>query len=168
MRIEPSEIAEVQDAGELDGSPVKLVRTKGGFWIATGRPMGKSMDQALSAGSHPAIVRYNVEKQFPTFRPAMMKSLAFGPESLVLEHTDGLSEELKKSGHELYTVQTGDKVEAILALQGMKIADAVCVINGDCLQTQKINMNSEHVVPLAHAMAQKAMMLNIGFRPSKA
>jgi hypothetical protein len=164
MRIEPNEIAEIQEAGELDGAPVKMVRTKGGFWIATGRPMGRPQDQALSAGSHPAIVRYNVEKMFPNFRPAMMKSITFTEESLVQQHSQFLSEELRKSGHDIYSVQTGNRVDFLVTVQNMTVASVGALLKNENLEVSDLDFTSDFVKGLAGAVAEKAMLLNAGFR----
>ena len=87
MQLTPNEIDSVEDAGLLNGSKVKLIKTKGGFWIAVGRPQGKLQEEALAAGSHPAIVRYNLERQHPTFQPSMQKSELMGLEPLVESHS---------------------------------------------------------------------------------
>src|SRR5258706_429515 len=101
MKLTPNEIDSIEDAGMLDGAAVKLLRTKGGFWMAVGRPRGKFRDEALAAGSHPAIVRYNLERQFPGFQPAMMKSELASDPSKVERHSHFLSDSLRKSGHDL-------------------------------------------------------------------
>lgn len=61
MNITPNEISEIEEIGTMNGLPVKLLTTKGGFRIAVGRNQGKQVDEALAAGSHPAIVKYNLE-----------------------------------------------------------------------------------------------------------
>lgn len=122
MRINPEEINHIEEAGELDGNPVKMIRTKGGFWLAVGRVGGRGVDTALGAGSHPAIVRYHVEKQFPNFRPSMMKSVLFNDDTKVEKFTHLLPADLQKSGHDLYTIQKGHEIEFQMTKQNMKVA----------------------------------------------
>jgi hypothetical protein len=165
MKINPEEIDHIEEAGELDGKPVKLIRTKGGFWIATGRPMGRMMDQALSAGSHPAIVKYNVEKMYGNFRPSLMKSVLFNENPLVEKHSHFLSDDLRKSGHDLYSVETNGKIEFQLTFQNVKIAGAKALVKSEEIEIFELlkrnDMESEHLTALAAAVAEKALMLGL-------
>lgn len=110
MQITPNEIASVEEAGELNNSPVKMIKTKGGFWIAVGKPRGHSKEEALAAGSHPAIVKYNMEKQFPDFQPSLMKSETYNDSAMVDKHSHFLSDDLRKAGYDIFSVQEGTTV----------------------------------------------------------
>lgn len=103
MNIQPSEIESVEEIGMLDEAPVKLVRTSGGLFLAVGKLKNKNQEEVLSAGSHSAVVKYNVEKSFRHYQPSMMKS---EQESEVVS---GMSELLSKSdrdsGFDVYAIK---------------------------------------------------------------
>jgi hypothetical protein len=102
MNIKPSEIESVEDIGLIKGRPVKLLKTLGGFYLAIGSPNGK--EEALAAGSHPAIVKYNLKKKFKDFHATMSKS-EHKPEDVVVEHTSLLPPEMISKGYDLYSVK---------------------------------------------------------------
>lgn len=156
MNINPNEIESIEDAGTLDGKPVKMIRTKGGFHICVGQPKGKSRSEALGAGSHPAIVKFNIEKQYPGFQPIMMKS-EFGQTEMVEQHSHFLSEDLRKSGHDIFSVQNGPSIDFHVTKHNMKIS----TINGNlvenCLVLDKLNIDKEFARGLAGATTEKAL-----------
>jgi len=156
MQISPNEIHSIQEAGILDGSPIKLVRTKGGFFIGVGKPRGKHKEEALAAGSHPAIVKYNIEKAYPQFQPAMMKSEGF-VEPIVEKHSHFLSDELRKSGHDIYSVQTSERVEFQVTKLGMQVGEATGRVQGDTIVFENIKMPKEFTRALAGATVEKAV-----------
>lgn len=121
MNISPKEIESVEDAGTMNAAPVKMIKTKGGLWIAVGRRKGQSTDEALSAGSHRAIVQYNMEKNFAEFQPSLMKSEGAVDASVVDQHSHFLSDDLRKSGHDLYSVQDGNRIEFHVMKHGAKV-----------------------------------------------
>lgn len=167
MNITPNDIHSIEDAGSLDSSPVKMIRTKGGFWIAIGKPRGKFREEALAAGSHPAIVKYNLEKQFPTFEPIMMKSENFNDGAIVEKHSHFLPEELRKSGHDIYSVQEGDAVNFHITKHDAKIAVVNSVIDRDFLIITNLNMPKEFSRGMAGASVEKAMNCKVGLRFKK-
>lgn len=160
MQITSNEIDKIEEAGILDNSPVKLIKTKGGFWIAIGRPKGKMKEQALAAGSHPAIVKYNLEKQYPTFQPMMMKSEELASAPIVEKHSHFLSDELRKSGHDIYSVQVGDKVDFHLTKYNMKLNTVSSFIKGDSLVMKKPNIDKKFSRAFAGATSEKALTNN--------
>lgn len=163
MQITPNEIESIEDAGLMNGQPVKLLRTKGGFWIAVGTLNGKKREEALAAGSHPAIVKYNLEKQYPGFRPAMMKSEASLNPSIVTKHSHFLSEDLLKSGHDVYSVQTGQNIEFQITKQDVKVGSVVGVLTGNALMMDsEMNVSKEFSQALAGAVAEKALSCGAG------
>lgn len=157
MNITPNEIESIEDVGMMNGAPVKILRTKGGFHIAVGRN-GKPTDEALAAGSHPAIVKYNLEKQYAGFQPNMMKSEGALNPAVVTKHSHYLSEELRKSGHDVYAVQTGQNIEFQITKQDIKIGSAVGVLRNDSLMMKHdMNVPQEFSGALAGAAAEKAI-----------
>lgn len=167
MNITPNEIADISNMGTLDGNPVKLIRCKGGFFIAVGKPKGKFRDEAIAAGSHGAIVRFNLEKQFPGFQPSMMKSEAFADSALVEKHTHFLSEDLRKSGHDIYSVQEGDRVDFHITKHNAKIASVNGLIDNDFLIISNLQMPQEFSRGMAGASVEKAMSCKVGLRFKK-
>lgn len=158
MQLTPNEIDTIEEAGMMNGSPVKLLRTKGGFWIATGKPRGKQREEALAAGSHPAIVKYNLEKQFAhEFQPAMMKSEVSLNPAVVTKHTQYLSDDMQKSGHDIYAVQTGSHIEFQLTKHDVKIGHINANLEKDALVVNEMNITKEFSSALAGAATEKAI-----------
>lgn len=163
MNLTANEIDSVEEAGQLHGNTVKLLRTKGGFWMAIGRQRGKHREEALAAGSHPAIVKYNLEKQFPDFQPIMMKSEGL-IEPKVERHSHFLSDSLRKSGHDIYSVQTGDKVEFQVTKQNVKVHSVEAVIDKGALTFGKMEIGKEFVRALSGATAEKALSCKVNVK----
>jgi len=158
MKLSPNEIDSVEDAGLMNGAPVKLLRTKGGFWIATGRSRGKNVDEALAAGSHPAIVKYNLEKQFPNeFQPIMQKSEVSLNPAVVTKHTHFLSEDLQKSGHDIYSIQSGSNIEFQVTKHDVKVASIQSSLESDSLVISELNIDKQYAPALAGATTEKAL-----------
>lgn len=157
MNITPNEVDTIEDAGILDGSPVKLLRTKGGFWMAIGKPRGKYKDEAIAAGSHPAIVRYQLEKQYPTFQPAMMKSELANDLTKVEKHSHFLSDSLRKSGHDIFSIQHHDKIEFQVTKQNVTIHSVESHLRDGAMVFGKIEIGKEFTRALAGATAEKAL-----------
>jgi hypothetical protein len=116
MQIVPSEVESIDEIGELNGKPVKMARLKGGLCIAIGSQGGT--EEALAAGSHPAIVRYNVEKNFRGFQPYIMKSETEDKE--VREHSYMLAAEAQKNGYALYSLKKNSEIEFVLTKSGVE------------------------------------------------
>jgi len=157
MNITPNEIESIEDVGMMNGAPVKMLRTKGGFHIAVGRNQGKMVDEALAAGSHPAIVKYNLEKQYLAFQPAMMKSeISLNP-AVVTKHTHYLSEDLKKSGHDLYSIQSGTNIEFQITKHDVRIGSVQTTLEKDAIVVNKMDISKEFAPALAGATTEKAL-----------
>lgn len=154
------EIEHIEDAGMLDKHPVKMIRTRGGFWIAIGKPKGKYKEEALAAGSHPAVVKFNLEKQYPDFQPALMKSEGMTDTSIVDEHSHWLSEDLRKSGHGIYSIQDGSKVEFHITKNNAKVASVMSHFERDLIVIDGVTAPQEFRRALAGATAEKAMSCN--------
>lgn len=158
MQITANEIAAIEEAGMLDGSPVKMIRTKGGFWISVGRPRGQKNEIALSAGSHPAIVKFNLKKQYPGFQENMMKSAEFAEAFAQIDtHSHFLSEDLRKSGHDIYSVQSGTEISFHITKFQAEVGAAKGHISEDTIVMDSMKASPEFARALAGATAEKAM-----------
>ena len=161
MQVTANEIDTIEEAGILDQAPVKLLRTKGGFWIAVGKPKGKFKEEALAAGSHPAIVKYNLEKQYPGFQASMMKSEAFNNVEIVEKHSHFLSDDLRKSGHDVYSVQNGNNIEFYITKYDVKVNSFTGSLENKELVVDKPQVSKEFVRALAGATSEKALMSGV-------
>lgn len=158
--LNPKEIEHIEEAGMLDKHPVKMIRTKGGFWIAIGRQRGRLREEALAAGSHPAVVRYNLEKIYPDFQPAMMKSEAMNDSVIVDKHSHWLSDDLRKSGHDIYSIQDGSRIEFQITQHQAKVASVEGHLEKDTVVIDKLAAPSQFSHALAGATAEKALSCN--------
>lgn len=154
MNITANEIDLIEDAGTLNKLPVKLLKTKGGFWIAVGSPNGK--EEAIAAGGHPAIVKYNLQKQYPGFQPIMMKSESVD-NSVVNKHSRHLSDELLKSGHDIYSVQNGTSIQFHITKHDMRVGMAKAELESDSVVIKEMNAPKEFSQALAGATSEKAL-----------
>jgi len=166
--LSPNEIEKIEEIGTLDGSPVKMILTKGGFFVAAGKPRGKNTDEALAAGSHGAIVRFNVEKQYAgRFQPALRKSEGEAA-PVVHDHTQLLSKENSLKGFRLYTVNHTDRVEAVITKNGNQVMIQEALAKGEELEIQtdigitdvkNAKELSSVAMSLARAFAEEATVL---------
>lgn len=163
MQITPNEIASVEDIGTMNGGSVKLVKCKGGFWLAIGRRRGKHSEEAIAAGSHPAIVRYNLEKQFSEFQPNLMKSEGF-IEPIVERHSHFLSDELRKGGFDVFSIQTGPSVEFHITKQNSQIAMVNGELSKDHLSITELSIPKEFSKAMAGATVEKALSCKVGLK----
>ena len=157
MNITPNEISNIEDIGSLDGSTLKMIRTKGGFWICVGRPKGKFKEEALSAGSHPAIVKYNIEKQFPQAQFNMMKSELLSDGSLVDKHSHFLSEDLRQSGHDIYSVQNGSQIDFYITKHNALVSMTKTEMQDGKVTISDLNFSEEFAQAMAGATVEKAI-----------
>ena len=163
MQIKPNEVSTIEDIGTLNGNPVKLVKLKGGFHIAVGRKRGSPSEEALGAGSHSAIVKYNLEKQYPDYQPSMMKSEGH-IEPIVEQHTHFLADDLRKSGHEIYSVQTGVDIEFYVTLEKSDIGKATGFMGRDHLLLNDLNIPKEFSKAMAGAVLEKCFSSKVGLK----
>jgi hypothetical protein len=137
MELKPNEIEAVEQIGQLNGSPVRMVKTIGGFWIVVGKPKGKGQEEALAAGSHPAIVKYNVEKQFSEFQPTLAKSELTGSSENVRGYTELLPQEMRKGGYEMYSLSKGSTIDYILTKHGAQVHSFHAEVSSESLKFKK-------------------------------
>jgi hypothetical protein len=166
MQLTPNDIDRVEEAGMLDGNSVKLVRTKGGFWIALGKKKNRLSEEALAAGSHPAIVKYNLEKQFSSFQPAMSKSES-GLAQVVEKHSHFLSDDLRKSGHDIFSIQTGNAVEFQVTRHNSALVNVKGYIDSENLSIEELSIPKEFVKSMAGATVEKALSCKVGLKLRK-
>jgi hypothetical protein len=130
------------------------VRTKGGLNLATMMD-SKGQENVLGAASHQAILCYTIEQQFPSFQPMIMKSegLKLNAES----HSHFLSDNLRKSGHDIYSVQNGNNVEFYLTKQNIKVASVNSSIKDNYLVVSPTSVLKEHINAISSAVSEKAL-----------
>ena len=162
MKLTERDIDKIEDFGELNGKPVRLIRCKGGFQIAMGIRPGDKEDSCLTAGSHPAICRFNLIKQFKnSYAPSMMKSTSYNDSAIVENHSHFLSNELRKSGHEIHSVQSDNQISFHITRHGIKIADVDSYIQDKALVYPNLNAPKEFSRGLAGAATEKAKSCGI-------
>jgi hypothetical protein len=166
MEIRSQDIDRMEEAGTLHGESVKLIRTTGGWWIALGRKKPSGKQEALEAGSHPAIVKYNMERKFPEFQPVMMKSEGHA-DAIVEKHSHFLSEDLRKSGHDIYSLQTGGEVEFQVTKHNAQVASVTGFFDKEHLMIETLNIPKELTKALAGASVEKAISMKAGLKMRK-
>ena len=166
MQLTPNEIDRVEDAGMLDGNKVSLIRTKGGFWLAVGKRKNKNSEEALAAGSHPAIVKYNLEKQYSGFQPTMTKS-EHGMEPIVTKHSHFLDEDLRKSGYDIFSLQVGSEINFHITKQDADVAIVNANLMQDDLYIDKLDIPKKFSKSLAGAVVESAISHKVGLKLKK-
>lgn len=116
--LKESDIDTIEEIGQLHGRPIKLIRTLGGFYIAVGYPNGS--EEALAAGSHPAIVKFNLKKKYSNIHFHFHKH-EHTPEAIVVDYTDKLPKRFEKKGFNLYSVTLLNKKEFFLNRYGTEL-----------------------------------------------
>ena len=156
MKINQNEIASVELMGTLDGHDIKLIKTRGGLNLAIG-PDGKGGESVMGAGSHRAIVLYNFEKNHPSFHPAIMKSESQS-QTTTDKHSHFLSDDLRKSGHDIYSVEDGNEISFYITKHDLKLGSAVGHKTGDTLKMSSYELKlSPFQNAMAHAVSEKAL-----------
>ena len=156
MKLTEKDIDSIENFGELNGKEVKLLRTKGGFNIVMGIRPGSRSEECLTAGSHPAICRFNMIKQFKNFAPSLMKSSFYNDSSVVENHSHFLSEDLRKSGHEIHSVQSGDQISFHITKHGIKVVDVDTYVQDKMLVFPSLKAPKEFSRGLSGAAIEKA------------
>jgi hypothetical protein len=154
MKISENDISSTEPFGMIDGAPVKLVCTKGGLNLAT-MTDSKGNDTVLGAASHRAILCYSIEQKFPNYHPPIMKSegLSFKAES----HSHFLTQDLRKSGHDIYSVQEGNSIDFYVTRLDIKVATINSSIKNGQLVIDSYNLPKEFVSGVSGAVSEKAL-----------
>jgi hypothetical protein len=154
MKIEDDQIASKEPFGVMDGKQVSLIRLKGGLNLAT-KVGAKGEEEVLGAASHQAILAYTLESRYPSFQPAIMKS-----EGLKLQaesHSHFLSDDLRKSGHDIFSIRDGNNVDFYITKQNIKVGSAQGAIHGNSLCLQSLDVSKEFVSAMSGAVSEKAL-----------
>lgn len=169
--IKPEEIDFIEEIGDINGQPVKLIRVVGGFFAASGKAPNENRDSVLAAGSHSAIVKFELQKKYgKNFREHLQKSES-KIEPVVFEKTNYLKNDLVKKGYSLYSVVTGSDVSVILSQYGNEVLkqdgliksesiEMVPQISFSDLKKSREAIDSEVSKSLIMAMADTAISLN--------
>ena len=168
MEIKPNEVEEVKVIGKLYGDDVKIVRTCGGFNVAMGKKEKKSRKaDALAAGSHAALVSYQIEKMYgKDFEPCIYKSESEQPPK-VEDKTEFLPDMMKNAGIEMYVVSNFNKLDFMVVKNGIELAKCETEYVGSDLiikkQTQResISPNKTLAKMFANVLESKMKELNI-------
>lgn len=166
MDIMPEEVESVKTIGNLHGSDVKMVKTRGGLFVAIGKKeKSKNKLEALAAGSHGAIVSHHVTKQFGSdFRPAIFKS---EQDSLgtVKDNTEFLPSTAISKGMELYTISKGSTVDFVLSKYGLSVLQYSAEIEDGSLVVKKssssIDKDSDIAKAVSKTIVRKAEELGV-------
>lgn len=169
MDILPNEIESIKTIGNLYDNDVKMVQCVGGFFVAVGKKKKSSKKaEALSAGSHPALVSHQLSKEFGSdFKPAIFKS-----EQDVLEKVEDKSKYLSRSdiekGVELYTLSKGGNLDFILYKNGItlgqykaEIQDKSLVLKSKYFNHDMVKAEKDTAKAIAMAMKDKMYELNL-------
>ena len=162
MELKPSEIIEVDSLGVLDGEDVKIVKTVGGLYIAVGKPRGKKQEEVLAAGSHPAIVRFNVEKAYTTFQPSLMKSEMMGETEEVVEFTDFLPQDMINKNYDLYALKKNEEFDFVLTKDKIQILSYASSFSDDSMIISKPDVViPANLLPAVTATTKAAALIAI-------
>ena len=157
MKLNTNEIVSTEEIGILNGQPVKLLKTSGGFVIGMGAKTRGAAPVALSAGSHRDVVIYNIETQYSNFEPAMMKSAEFSEKVVVEKHSHFLPSDLRKSGHDIYSIQKGPIVNFHITKRDVNLVSTKAQIQNQTLVLADLTIPKEFVSAMAAATAEKAV-----------
>jgi hypothetical protein len=162
MKLTEKDVKSVESFGELNGKELKLLITKGGFNIIMGKRPGSNEEECLTAGSHPAICRFNLIKQFKnSYAPAMMKSSLYNDSSIVENHSHFLSDDLRKSGHEIHSIQSDSHISFHVTKHGIKVADVDTYVQDKVLVFPSLKAPKEFSRGLAGAATEKSIVLGL-------
>ena len=158
MKIGQNEVASIEPFGMLKGKMVNLVRLRGGLNMATTKD-DKGQDQVLSAASHQAILAYTLEQRFNDFQPMLMKS---EHDSLITDsHSHFLSDELRNSGHDIYSIQNGLEVDFYITKQNVGVGLAKGIIENGVLLIKSLDVSKECLVAISSAVSEKVLSSGI-------
>jgi hypothetical protein len=134
MKIDPKEVKTIKNIGNLHGEEVKMVATKGGLYLALGRKLkGKKGHEALAAGSHPALVLHQIEKEYKSeFQPSITKS-----EHDQLPTVTELQCTIK--GLSMFTLKEGTKVDVVIAKFGIEVCKCECEVDGSDFKINRVD-----------------------------
>jgi hypothetical protein len=147
MDIKEDEIKEINKLGNLNGDEVKLVTLKGGLHIGIGKKSEDSKKSAiLAVGSHPALVSYQISKQFnQKFEQNLTKAEGeITPE--VIDYSKNLSP-LNKNilGLDIYAIKTGNDIDFKITKHNFEIFSIQATNDMGILSLNKTIKNDERL-----------------------
>jgi len=144
MEIKSEEVESIKTVGKLNDYDVKIVKTFGGFYCAVGKKTKHSKSpECLCAGSHIALLNYELSKQFgSSFEPIMQKSEQEAFEN-VEEKTDKLPNDFINKGLQLFVLSKSNNIDFILYKNGLTIAEYKGEIIQDSLVIKKSNFRKD-------------------------
>lgn len=155
MKIEQNQIASVEPFGMISGKPINIVRLRGGLNMASAKNE-KGEEEVLAVASHQAILAYTLEQRFPDYHPALMKSEgATVPPAE--SHSHFLTDDLRKSGHDIYSIQNGVGIDFFITKQNIKVGLAKASIENETLLVKSVDTSQEFLQCLSKAVAEKAL-----------
>ncbi len=144
LEISPADIAEIEECGELNGSPVKMIKTTGGYYIAIGKD-AKGKMKPIGTGPHKAICEFMIEKMNPGFRPLIVKNEGDNPE--VTDLTKNLDEDIIARGYNLYAVKENEyNSKVVLSHHLAEVASVDVLVYGDLASMSAPVFNSDYRV----------------------
>ena len=72
-------------------------------------------------------------------------------------HSHFLSDDLRKSGHDIYSIQNNSGVNFVVTQHNIKVGSADAVIVGDLLWVKTSNISKEFVPSISGAVSEKAL-----------
>lgn len=134
MNINPDEIKDIKSIGSLHDEDVKMVVTKGGLYLVLGRSSkNKKSHEALAAGSHPALVIHQIEKQFKKdFHPLINKS-----ETEQLPEVKEL--DCNINGLSMFSLSKNSNTDIVITKFGIEMCKCACEIEGENLKIKRID-----------------------------
>jgi hypothetical protein len=94
---------------------------------------------------------------FPSFQPALCKSENAGMDAIVDRHSHFLSDDLRKSGHDIYSIQEANNIEFQVTKHNIKVAGINGSIRDGSLILQDLSFPEEFKNSLAAATTEKAI-----------
>lgn len=145
MDIRPEEIKSIKSIGTLNGDEVKLIHLHGGFNVAIGKKNKEAKKaEALAAGSHPAIVSFQLEKEFKKdFAPAIHKSEISQLEKVEC-YNNVVSNDLVTKGIEVYTLSKDHVIDFVVTNQGIDLGVCRTRVEGDVLKIYDTNVTDSN------------------------
>lgn len=160
MKIEQNQVLSIEPFGMLDGRPVNLIQLKGGLNMATHFD-SKGTESVIGAASHRAILAYTLEQRFSNFQPIMMKSES-GLRLNADSHSHFLTDDLRKSGHDIYSIQNGKEVDFFITKLNVQINQVKASVENDTLHIQALkNTPSYFINSLSGAVSEKALLMGL-------
>lgn len=132
MDIRADEIDTIKVIGNLNEDQVKLIRMKGGFFLAVGKANKKDKEsKPLAAGSHQGIVLHQIEKEFKKdFEPTMAKSELEDIGNL-RSLTAFIPKEFSSKGYDMFSLEKNGEIEYVVTKYNFDVASVSLFKNSE-------------------------------------